>query len=113
MSRPIRRWASPVIVTSHDGTTQQVSAHDFKRREDVPPEEPPAGEVPELAEVVDISQEALEAEIRTTLIQVMRNAVKLTERTAAATAGIKYLAVKERGGGEFGAGLDGGDEPED
>jgi hypothetical protein len=101
--RPQRRWASPVIVTKGDGTTQQVSAEEFRARQD----EAIADTIPE---ITDFSQEILEEEIRKTLIAVMRHSLKLNERTAAATAGVKYMAAKSRMG-DFGSGLD--DDPDE
>jgi len=99
---------SPVRITKPDGSSHVVGARDFRHRapeaEIDKPEEPVDAQGTSV--VGEISQRELEAAVRKTLFQVMRDSTKLSERTAAATASIKYLAIRYRVGPEWGDELD-------
>lgn len=111
-------YPSPVTIERPGQAPQTVTADAFKGRVppsngDKPGETSPDGDPPGFVPITDddATQEVMETEIRKTLIQVMRNSVKWPERTAAATAAVKYLAIKYKVGPEFGGGLD--DDPKE
>ena len=104
----MRNRAAPVTITKPDGSRHVVSAYDLRQRPDaaagLPEDTPPS---PDDIDQKDLcNQELLEEMTRTTLYKVMRDSDKLSERTAAATAAVKYLAIKYRIGPEYGQDLD-------
>jgi hypothetical protein len=95
--------AEPVKIIKPDGSSHVASARDFRQRPtDEPEDHPPEELTPEGA----VTQDLLEEWVKRTLVKVMRDGEKLSERTAAASAAIKYMAVKGRLGPVFGEDLD-------
>lgn len=95
---------SPVRITTPDGDSHVVSAHEFKTR--AMPETEEAAPAEEMTPAGAVTTESLEDMTRRTLYRVMKDSEKLSERTAAATAAVKYLSIKYRVGPELGADLD-------
>lgn len=99
---------SPVTITKPDGSSHVTSAHDFRQRPasaaDTPEDSPPSAE--DFTPGDAVTTETLESMTMMTLYKVMRDSDKLAERTGAATAAVKLLALKYRVGPAFGEDLD-------
>ena len=98
--------AEPVTIIKPDGSSHVASARDFRQRPAETADPPPVPPTEEMNPEGAVTQELLEEQIMRTLLYVMKHAEKLSERTAAATSGVKFLAIKYRLGPEFGADLD-------
>ncbi len=98
----------PVKVIKPDGAAHVGSAYEFKNRPDQgspePMGAPPSGE--ELNPSHAVTLELLEEMTMLTLYRVMRDSEKLSERTGAAAAAVKYIAIKLRVGPLLGEDLD-------
>ena len=98
--------AEPVKIIKADGSSHVATARDFRQRPAEAAEEsipiPPEERTPDGA----VTLELLEEQIMRTLLYTMQHAEKLSERTAAATAGVKFMAVKAKMGEPFGGDLD-------
>ncbi len=96
--------ASPVRITKPDGSSHVTSAHDLRHRPqtaaETPEETPPSPA--DINPLDAVTQDMLETMTRATLYKVMRDSDKLSERTAAATSAVKYLAIKYKVGPAYG-----------
>jgi hypothetical protein len=97
----MRPFPSPVTITKPDGSSHVTSGQAFRHRDPAAADEPEA-RTPDGA----VTQELLEEMVMRTLVKVMRDSDKLSERTAAATSAVKFLAMKNRLGPTFGEDLD-------
>lgn len=103
------RRAEPVRITKPDGSSHVVSAHDLRQRsQEAAAPAPPDEMVPDDA----VTQAMLEQKTMSTLFKIMRDSEKFSERTSAATAAVKFLAIKYKIGPAFGADLDDDDTAE-
>ena len=93
----------PVKIIKPDGATHIVSANEFRNRAAEAADTIPA---PTMTPDGAVTLELLEEMTMLTLFRNMRDAEKLSERTAAATAAVKFIAIKLRIGPIFGEGLD-------
>jgi hypothetical protein len=97
--------AAPVTITKPDGSSHVTSAYDFTHRPEAASDMPSETSEP-LAPQGAVTIELLEEMVMRTLVKVMRDSDKLAERTAAATAAVKYLGIKYRVGPAFGEDLE-------